>query len=293
MFFATLCLATLLSYRGTIALPYDAASGYVGILLDGTNDLHRCTLRDPTITTQFSPGDKVEVEVEEKISHEGLRFNRSILSLRVVGHGPAPVFQPISAVQLNRGEVPGLLVSVTGTVRDICTEGHDARWFLLVLQDGDDYGYVSVEKRDDETMDVDRLLGARVRVVGCHSSTSPQRQAMCSCVSPDSLRMITVLAPSPAIEETSVPDISDMRFQNIGDNALDRLALNTVNLLIQNAGRRYLELIALAAHGFDENGKAHFAAACDVKGVGGVLGIGYAERNVLECFSDKAVVNLA
>ena len=147
----------------------------------------------------------------------GLCTNIEILARNTFTNIPSQTLH-----ELNRRRPDGRPVSVTGTVRDICTEGHDARWFLLVLQDGDDYGYVSVEKRDDETMDVDRLLGARVCVVGCHSSTSPQRQAMCSFVSPDSLRMITVLAPPPAIEETAVPDISDMRFQNIGDNALHR-----------------------------------------------------------------------
>lgn len=166
MFFATLCLATLLSYRGTIALPYDAASGYVGILLDGTNDLHRCTLRDPTITTQFSPGDKVEVEVEEKISHEGLRFNRSILSLRVIGHGPAPVFQPISAVQLNRGEIPGLLVSVTGTVHDIYRDAFDHRFIFAVIDSGGESVLWAAACGPEADSAIPGLIGATVRVRG-------------------------------------------------------------------------------------------------------------------------------
>ena len=52
---------------------------------------------------------------------------------------------------------------------------------------------------------------------------------------------------------------------------LDGLALLAVDGLVQHAGGRDLELIALPAHGLNEDGQAHFATARHVEGVGGAI----------------------
>ena len=80
---------------------------------------------------------------------------------------------------------------------------------------------------------------------------------------------------------------------NVDDDALDRLAGDAVYLLIQHARGGYLEFIALAAHGLNEDAQAHFAASCDVKRVGRAVNIGHAQGDVLERFADEAVAYLA
>ena len=53
-------------------------------------------------------------------------------------------------------------------------------------------------------------------------------------------------------------------------------------VLIEHVGRGDLELITLAAHGLDEDGQVHLAAARDVEGVGAHLG--HVQRHVLQKF---------
>ena len=64
-------------------------------------------------------------------------------------------------------------------------------------------------------------------------------------------------------------------------------------VLVQHARGRDLELIALAAHGLDEDGQAHLAAARDVEGVGGALDLGHPQGNVLERLAEQALAQLA
>ena len=66
---------------------------------------------------------------------------------------------------------------------------------------------------------------------------------------------------------------------HIGDEAVDGLALHAVDFLEKHLGHGDLELVALAAHIFYENGQVHFAAAADHEGLGGVT-VGHAQGYV-------------
>ena len=79
----------------------------------------------------------------------------------------------------------------------------------------------------------------------------------------------------------------------IHNDAFHRLAELSVDLLVQHARRRNLKLIALAAHGLDQDGKAHLAASGDVETVGAVLHVGDAQRNVFQRFTHQTVADLA
>ena len=88
-------------------------------------------------------------------------------------------------------------------------------------------------------------------------------------------------------------DRADALSGHVHDQTLDGLALLAVDGLVQHARGRDLELIALAAHGLDEDGQRHFAAARDVEGVHRALDLGHAQRNVLERFAEQALAQLA
>ena len=63
--------------------------------------------------------------------------------------------------------------------------------------------------------------------------------------------------------------------------------------MIQYPGRGDLEFIALTAHGLNENGQAHLAAARHVEGVHGTLDLADPEGHVLQCLAPQAVTQLA
>ena len=88
-------------------------------------------------------------------------------------------------------------------------------------------------------------------------------------------------------------DCADILLRHVAHKAFDGLALLAVDHLIQDARGRDLELIAFAAHGLDEDGQRHFAAARDVERVRRALELGDAERNVLERFAEETVAQLA
>ena len=80
---------------------------------------------------------------------------------------------------------------------------------------------------------------------------------------------------------------------HVHHQALDRLALLAVDGLVQYTGGRHLELVALAAHGLDEDGQAHLAAARHVEGVHNALDLADAEGHVLQRLAEQAVTQLA
>ena len=80
---------------------------------------------------------------------------------------------------------------------------------------------------------------------------------------------------------------------HVHHQTLDGLALLAVDGLIQHAGRGHLELIALAAHGLDQNGQAHLAAARHVEGVHHAVDLADAEGHVLQRFPPQTVAQLA
>ena len=73
---------------------------------------------------------------------------------------------------------------------------------------------------------------------------------------------------------------------------LQRLAHFAVNLLVEHAGGGDLELVALPAHGLDEDGQAHLAPARHVEGVGGV-GLGDPQGHVLHGLAEQPLPDLA
>ena len=79
---------------------------------------------------------------------------------------------------------------------------------------------------------------------------------------------------------------------HVDGQLLDRFALFAADLLVQHAGRAHLELIALAAHRFDEDGQVHLAAAQHPEAVGGI-GILHVQRNVLQQLPVQPVADLA
>ena len=88
-------------------------------------------------------------------------------------------------------------------------------------------------------------------------------------------------------------DRADIVLRHVAHKALDRLALLAVDLLIENARGRDLELVAFAAHRLDQDGERHFAAAGDVEGVGRAIQLRDAQRNILERFAVETVAQLA
>ena len=87
-------------------------------------------------------------------------------------------------------------------------------------------------------------------------------------------------------------DGADGFFRHIDEQALYRLIGFAVDLLIQHLGRADGKFIPFAAHGFYEDGKVHFAAACHAEGIGGIAVL-HAQGYVLEQFAEQAVPYLA
>jgi len=210
MFSATFLLATLISYRGTVVLPHDPATGFVGIL-DTSNHLHRTMLADPTIAARPVPGDVVEVSEDILYADEGIRFNRSVISLRVERHGPEPDFAPVSAAMLNRGDARGQLVSVTGTVHDIYRDDSDRRFVFAVIDaEGESILWASAcgKEADDA---IPTLIGAAVRVRGVSACDDNLARGNCGDhLWSVSLANLSVLTP-PAREIFEAPDLGRLR----------------------------------------------------------------------------------
>ena len=80
-------------------------------------------------------------------------------------------------------------------------------------------------------------------------------------------------------------------FRHVRHHALHGLALHAVDLLGQHAGRGDGELKALAAHGLDQDGQVHFAAARHVEGVRALLGD--VQGHVLQQLTLQAVAQVA
>ena len=81
--------------------------------------------------------------------------------------------------------------------------------------------------------------------------------------------------------------------RHVDDHPLDGLALHAVDLLVEHPGRRHLELVALPAHGLDEDGQGHLPPAGHIEGVGGVGHLAYPEGYVLQGFPEQPVPDLA
>ena len=74
---------------------------------------------------------------------------------------------------------------------------------------------------------------------------------------------------------------------------LDGLALLPVDGLIQHPRGRHLKLIALAAHGLNEDGQAHLAAPRHVEGVGGSLDLRHPQGHILQRLAEQPLPQLA
>ena len=79
---------------------------------------------------------------------------------------------------------------------------------------------------------------------------------------------------------------------HVHHQTLDGLALLAVDGLIQHAGRRHLELVALPAHGLDQDGQAHLAAARHVECVGSALDLGDPQGHVLQRLAEQPLPQL-
>ena len=73
---------------------------------------------------------------------------------------------------------------------------------------------------------------------------------------------------------------ADVVHRNVKRDTLHRLALLSVDLLVKHTGVGASKLKALAAHGFQKDGKVHFTSARNAELVGGVT-VGYTQRNIL------------
>ena len=163
MLFAAFLIATLLNYEGTVIFPNDDPTGLIGIL-DSSNVFHRCILTSEAGSIRTQPGDRVEVL--ENPRYDWMHFNRYILSLRVTGHGPAYAFKPVSAAQVNSGNVPSRLVSVTGTVHDIYRDDADNRFIFAVINSGSESVLWASACGLDNDSDIPNLIGSTVKVNG-------------------------------------------------------------------------------------------------------------------------------
>ena len=79
---------------------------------------------------------------------------------------------------------------------------------------------------------------------------------------------------------------------NVDNKALDRLAELAVYFFIKHAGGGNCQLVALAAHIFDQYRKVHLTSARYAEAVGRV-GLGNSQRNVFQQLFEKSVAKLA
>ena len=87
-------------------------------------------------------------------------------------------------------------------------------------------------------------------------------------------------------------DRADRILRHVRDHALDRLAGLTVDFTEQRLRRADLELIALTAQVFNQDGQMHLAAAADAERVGRV-GFVDTQGNVLEQLAEQALAQVA
>ena len=87
-------------------------------------------------------------------------------------------------------------------------------------------------------------------------------------------------------------DRTDIFLRYVQSHALHRLALLTIDLLVEHARVGAAKLVALAAHGLDEYRKMHFTASGYTEVISRIA-VADAQRHVLEQLAVEAVTYLS
>ena len=98
--------AALFTYRGTVVLPHDPATGLVGISHTNGAVYGSTTIKMPNPPV-LEPGQIVSVL--EDIRKTGRRTDRFITNVQIVGKRLPPTFTPVTAKALNGGKAVGQL----------------------------------------------------------------------------------------------------------------------------------------------------------------------------------------
>ena len=140
-----------------------------------------------------------------------------VRQITVISSGVQPEAEPITAKDVFNDNFRNRFVRIDGLVHDAFRDEIDPNWIFLTLNCNDGIVYFAIFTPETTNEELDRLIGARVRVHGtCVKERNNTRKRIGRIVSANSMRAITVLTPSrddrfdaPSLDELHVSRPSD------------------------------------------------------------------------------------
>ena len=196
--------AALFTYRGTVVLPHDPATGLVGISHTNGAVYGSTTIKMPNPPV-LEPGQIVSVL--EDIRKTGRRTDRFITNVQIVGKRLPPTFTPVTAKALNGGKAVGQLVSFKGIVQDVFRDDIDDRFIFASISDGDSLVFWAGACKDSDG-ELGNLIGAEVEASGfAVSGDFTARRNFGPSIVSTSMKSLAVLS-RPAKDLFDAPDMA-------------------------------------------------------------------------------------
>ena len=199
-----------------VTLSYDAPDGPV-IATDGRDSL---TFRNdaPLPASRLRTGDLIRIAgTIARLSPHGTYYTFiDCTNLIVLAHDRLPRPRPVDTRELNDGRLTnGELVEVQGTVVDIGSDDVYSNWATVLLENNGEPFYVIIARPGHETLSTERLIGARVSVVGVFTTfSSGIRKLLKFGISVTSLDAFRIIKPPTPAAQLPVDDIRNHDFSS-------------------------------------------------------------------------------
>ena len=134
-----------------------------------------------------------------------------IHKIELLSHGTPPKPLPTTVSEVLSGALDCQLTILEGTIRDVCRCDLNPQWTILVIGGAGGVLHASVPTLDAESLDLERLVGATVRLTGVPvSGDLSYRNQVGRTYKLADIKSITKI-PSASNQSTSIPDIHEIR----------------------------------------------------------------------------------
>ena len=163
-------------------------------------------------------GDKVRIAGSiARLAPHGRWYNFiDCTNIQILAHGMLPKPRRISAREINRGNLqPNELIEVEGRVVDACVDDTHANWVTFMLTDAEEKFYLTIGKPQNEVIDFDKLIGARITAVGIYNTMNDSvRATIRGAICVNTLASINIVAKPPKGDPFDAPDLLNYDFQH-------------------------------------------------------------------------------
>jgi len=157
-----------------------------------------------------APGDTLKVSGETEMPRAP-RTCACVRKYEIVAHGTPPPPRPATVDEVMSGALDCRLTCLEGTVRDVCRCDLNPQWTILVIGGAGGILHASVPTLDAEAADLERLVGANVRLTGVAvPSDLSDRNQIGRTYKLAGVQSISVISHD-AEDPVSIPDIREIR----------------------------------------------------------------------------------